>query len=545
MIEFTNPAALWLLTLIAPLVLLYLLKRRRQDVVVPSLMLWKQAMEDLRAHRPFQKLRSRLLLYLQILILVLITAILSGPRLVQSSQQSRRWVLVMDVSASMQATDENPDRFHVARDKLLRVLDQAAPADEVLLLSLGAEASVLQPFTTAHSSAREKLEALEAEDTPGNWQQLARVLEPLMKEAPLPRVVIASDFSGFPAEMQNRIPFDPERVGRQGDNVAITRAVTEPLPGSAEEQQLFYQIQNDSTSSRIVEVDIQADHNVIDAFSMPVAPSGIIDRTTNLTITAPAEIRLRISPADALALDNEFVLHVEPGRRAQVDARYENVFLLKALGALPLVERAHPGEIRIEKTLLQNQTSPGIYFVHAAPASPSGRVLQWNSAHPVLRFVDAGMWSFTRYAVLTPPADATVLIETALGPVGYASERNGERRIVLGFTLEDSNLYRLAGFPVFLQNAIQWIDEDLHSPLPSVTGPEIRKEGAFEMGKSKGYANFADAGESKILPGNPRGLAKSGTQNVPRRRDVSRWFLILALGIVIVEWWAFHRRMEL
>src|SRR4051812_41528473 len=101
MIEFANPSALWLLTLIPPLILLYLLKRRRQDLVVASLLLWKQALEDTRAHRPFQRLRSQLLLYLQILILVLITAILSAPRWVERSQLSQRWVLVMDTSASM------------------------------------------------------------------------------------------------------------------------------------------------------------------------------------------------------------------------------------------------------------------------------------------------------------------------------------------------------------------------------------------------------------------------------------------------------------
>ena len=101
MVEFSNVPALWLLTLAIPLVLLYLLKRRRRDVVVPSTMLWKQALEDIRADTPFQKLKSSLLLLLQLLILVLITAILSGPHLVSSASLSRQRILVLDCSASM------------------------------------------------------------------------------------------------------------------------------------------------------------------------------------------------------------------------------------------------------------------------------------------------------------------------------------------------------------------------------------------------------------------------------------------------------------
>lgn len=544
MIEFSNPSALWLLTLAIPLVLLYLLKRRRRDLEVPSLMLWKQALEDLRAHRPFQKLRSQLLLYLQILILVLITAILAEPHIIGKSRQSRRWVLVMDVSASMQATDVKPNRFEAARDQLFLLMDQATPSDELLLLSLGAEASVLQPFTGQQDVVRRKLLALQPEDTAGNWQQLALILEPLARESPPPRIVVASDFAGLPAKLLERIPFDAVPTGNSGDNIAIVRVVAEPLPENPETQELFYQIRNYAPARRALDVELLVDDRAVDAFNSELAPAGALDRTTLFEVKAPVTIKVRVKPDDALTLDNEFVLPVVPATRIRVSNGYGNPFLLKALEALPSVELSKQAAVRIDASTLETSTSPGIYFITPGTGRSAARVVQWNTTHPALQFIDAGLWAFTRVSALHPPADADILMETAEGPVAYARETNAGRILILGFQLEDSNLYQLAGFPVFLQNAIHWIAEGSIRRPPTLTGAANPREGPLQTSEGGGYVNFADAEESRIQPGKPPGLSQSGTRQIPRKHDLARWFLILALGIVILEWWAFHQRVE-
>ena len=53
------PALLYLLT-IPPVVLLYFLRLRRKDRVVPSTLLWESSTADLQANSPFQKLRNNL-----------------------------------------------------------------------------------------------------------------------------------------------------------------------------------------------------------------------------------------------------------------------------------------------------------------------------------------------------------------------------------------------------------------------------------------------------------------------------------------------------
>ena len=57
---FLAPLALLLLAPLGGLILLlYMLRLKRRDVVVPSVMLWQSVLQDTQANAPFQKLKLR------------------------------------------------------------------------------------------------------------------------------------------------------------------------------------------------------------------------------------------------------------------------------------------------------------------------------------------------------------------------------------------------------------------------------------------------------------------------------------------------------
>ena len=68
--ELLSPWSLAWLGLLGPLVLLYVLKRRRQEREVGSTLLWELALRDLRAERPWKRLVPHLSLLLQALVLI-------------------------------------------------------------------------------------------------------------------------------------------------------------------------------------------------------------------------------------------------------------------------------------------------------------------------------------------------------------------------------------------------------------------------------------------------------------------------------------------
>ena len=106
-----------LVPLAAIIVLLYLLKLRRHDVTVPSVFLWRQAIEDVQANAPFQRLRMSLLLLLQLIALTALVFALAAPFVMARRLPGRTSVIVLDASASMNATDVEGSRLEAARGR--------------------------------------------------------------------------------------------------------------------------------------------------------------------------------------------------------------------------------------------------------------------------------------------------------------------------------------------------------------------------------------------------------------------------------------------
>jgi Ca-activated chloride channel family protein len=97
------------------LLLLYFLKLKRREQIISSTLLWKRAVQDLQVNAPFQRLRRNLLLLLQMLMLLAILFALAGPILSLTAGPGRRYVLLIDRSASMNATDVKPTRLDAAK----------------------------------------------------------------------------------------------------------------------------------------------------------------------------------------------------------------------------------------------------------------------------------------------------------------------------------------------------------------------------------------------------------------------------------------------
>jgi len=432
MIEFSNPGALWLLTLALPILLLYLLKRKRQDLQVPSLLLWKEARDDTKARTPFKRLRSNLLLFLQLLALVLITAALAQPHFYRTTAASGRWILALDSSASMQATDENPTRLEVARHQLIEAVDSIPPQDEIMVLSISGQATVRQSFTQNRSLIRQSLSAIQPDDLGNNWQQTALILKSLLRERPVPHLILASDFASLPAGALNGVGLDPILVGKSDTNLAITRANVQPENDHPQNQVLFYQLSNFSPRSMEAKVQILLNDEVSDAYSETLQPLQKLDRTLKVAVPQDSKIEIRLDASDDLKLDNDFVLYAEAFHKIQVKVLNNDPFLKKALRAIPEVESSGTAGIVISDTAL---SGPGIAFLKAPDSAPGGEVIEWNKAHPALRFVDAGLWGFTHCSPLDLPEGSVALIETGYGPACYASDRHGERNITCGFGL--------------------------------------------------------------------------------------------------------------
>src|SRR5947199_5124921 len=138
------PTALALLALAIPIIIFYMLRLRREELSVSSSLLWRRALQDRTANAPWQRLRRNLLLLLQLLLLLLLVLTLARPFVFQDTIASGNLVVVLDGSASMQATDEDRgiSRFDRARQEASKLIDGLQGNERMSLVWAGPTASI-------------------------------------------------------------------------------------------------------------------------------------------------------------------------------------------------------------------------------------------------------------------------------------------------------------------------------------------------------------------------------------------------------------------
>src|SRR2546429_373322 len=148
---FLAPAAAVLALTIPAIVALYFLKIRRPTRIVPALHLWPNQIRDRQANVPWQRLRPSWLLFLQLLAAAVLVAAALQPALPAGAALARHSLVLVDASASMQATDLTPSRLAEARRQVNAVIDQLGPSDRMTIIAVGPTALTVR--TSAQTRA--------------------------------------------------------------------------------------------------------------------------------------------------------------------------------------------------------------------------------------------------------------------------------------------------------------------------------------------------------------------------------------------------------
>lgn len=226
---------------VPPIIAFYLLKLRRRPVRVGSVMFWERAVRDAQGNTPWRMVRPQTQLLLQLLGLALL--LLAFGRPVIPSELGGRVMLVLDRSASMNATDGpgGMTRFEQARERLRSLAAGLASTSNtrVMVVALGSEALPMTPWTSDRSVLLGAIDAAGPTDEEGSADALAELvrlasagddasetMEP-ETEAPLMglTVVLASDGGLAP-------PSDPLAANIELRLEQVGGAIEDP-PGNA------------------------------------------------------------------------------------------------------------------------------------------------------------------------------------------------------------------------------------------------------------------------------------------------------------------------
>ncbi|GCE20267.1 vWA domain-containing protein [Dictyobacter kobayashii] len=479
------PAALAFSAIIPIILLLYFMRPKRQEKVVGSTLLWQQAMQDLQASRPWQRLRITPLLLLQLLAAIVIILILVRPAIFMSSPVSGNTIVILQASASMQATDVAPSRFDKAKDTISGFIDALGPNDHLSLISMARTPQVLIANSQDKAQLTNALQHARVTNQDADLEQALSLASSLAAGQENAQVLVVGDGHVMNNNQTLDSPFPVQYMSIGGDapNMALMALSSRSLQGKLI---AFAQVSNYSHDQRSVPVELYADGRLfsVKTVTLNAGASGAIEwgplpARTNL-------LHARLLSQDAMTTDHEAwslvgssihgrVLLVTKGNMyLQTALRLQsNVTLYtidpskysNSIGTydLTIFDGYAPPSEPVGNILYVNPPARNYSFGSSGPAVGVSHISTGNDPQNLLSSIDlSSIHTMRSTHQLKPALWAQPIISTPTTPLLLAGENNNRRVAVFGFDLHETDLPLQPSFPILIYNLVNWF---LPSPV--------------------------------------------------------------------------------
>ncbi|MFN6128604.1 MAG: vWA domain-containing protein [Planctomycetota bacterium] len=326
-----------ILAAIPPAILsLYFLKLRRRDVVVPSTMLWKKAIEDLHVNSIWQRLRNNLLLILQLLFMGLLILACLRPGWSGMNRIGERRIYIIDNSASMGAIDSAPTRLEVAKAKVRELIEDTASDDVGMVIAFSDRADVRQGFTsdkrrlidavesiqvTSHTTdAREALRAAAGLANPGRTSFEDNKDVQVADAVPATVYLVTDGAIGDLGDADYgklKIEYVPVGVV-DTPNLGIVGFAVERNEEQTDRLEAFARVINTGSERVDGTASLYLDETLLDASTLSVDAGQEVGLRFEMQGIDQGKLRLELDRTDALAIDNVAHAAIRPARQMAV-----------------------------------------------------------------------------------------------------------------------------------------------------------------------------------------------------------------------------------
>jgi hypothetical protein len=565
------------------IVLLHLLRPRALRRAVSSTVLWEAVLRQRsRYHTPWRWLLSLLLCLLVGLALAFALGRPAG-----FAPERSRVVVVLDNSPSMATrTRDGKSRWLHGVDRARDLIESVSV--DVMLVDTMAAAPVRGFVRPAQA-----LNALEQFDVANHGP--ARL--PVLPESGAFDVHVISDgVTDFdtPADAIIHSVFEP------AVNVAVTSLQTRPLPTDPLQVEAFVQVYNASTTPVRVRLSLRGGDGFALSQELRMNADELIDATFDISAFDEGVLAAAaMTEHDALPQDDIAFAMVAPHNvRNVLLVTRGNPRLEDAMRSLPgvrmkviapeawretlsadvyLFDRFSPKQLPARGALFfRPQAVPWLAARQIDVDDPT--VIEWSRGNSVLDGVSWQGLRAERAAVMVDlPDHAEALVSTDDGALIAAGTGRG-RWIIAGFAAEDSNLSLQPGLPVFLGNALRWLDSRepvvsrglgaVRVPLADarivdgagqvLTSQALDGVTMFDAHKPDVYTALAADTKLRVVANvlDPRRAGVNVTRFDSSRRAVIRstdyariepWAALVAIALLllVVEWAVWARRVAL
>ena len=518
-----NPAALTLLALVPVLLVLHALRYRRRDVQVSTLFLWESVAREAQGSLGLRRLVQNLPLLLQILFVCLLAVALAEPALTGEAIPSRDVVLVLDVSASMQARGERGTRFEQAEEHALQLLQELPAGRQMAIITAGRQPRMASFFSSDKALLRQTLRDLQVTDGTGNMREALFLALSLTQGSGTREIVVIGDgaypqaveLTRWRQELGSQLRHI--RVDGGETNVGITRFAFRQAQDTEGLYEVLLTAKNFSPQPVTVPLRLSLPPQSPLQRQLDLQPGEeeVIVSTFAGPLQGVAEAELALD--DDLGLDNRaYGIAAASSETWILLVGQPNYFLETLLTSIPgvfvnvvpqvspdvlprlvvsnrliIFNGVAPPPLQRGNFLLLNALPPDVRVQRTGTVTQP-RIVDWERQHPLLQFVDLTDLHVAEALQLRLQDGAYGLVEATETTLLGLVEEPHLRMVILGFDLMQSDLPLRVAFPVFIGNLLQWL-----APPAADSGGQIQAGIPYPL--------YLDSPITRVTVQNPEG----------------------------------------
>jgi hypothetical protein len=519
--NLANPTALFWAALAIPIIIFYILKIRLRRVPVSTILFWRQIFEEKQPRSIWQHLRHLLSLLLQLLFLGLLVFALAEPFFRWEVVEARRIVLVVDNSASMNATDVAPTRLTRAKEEGHRILTGLRFRDEVALVAAGTQPQVVCGLSGHRRTLQAALGGIGPTDGPTRVPEAVALARRLLTDQENGKVIVLTDgcFEGAD-KLTEASDVQLVTVGERTGNVGITRFQVRRSLIEQTGYEILAEVHNYGDEPVECRIEIDLDGSPIEVVPLKLAAGARWSQVFEKTSVEGGRLVAALNRPDALPADNR-AWALLPRREYQpvLLVTDGDLFLEKVLEANPLVKlsltKEPPKAVPAGTILLLHRKVPDV--LPAGPVfviDPAGSCDLWQVGdklqNPIVtkQDKDSPLMAHVRLDnVLMPEArkltlqgQPQVLVQAVTGePLYCAIDRPEGKVLVLTVNLDLGDLPLRTAFPILTMNALAWFSGNRGELRESLAAGAVAEVALPEKAGSE-LLLWAPDGTSRKLP---------------------------------------------
>lgn len=467
-----------------PVLALHILRAQRERHAVSSTMLWRELEQPVAPSRPWQKLRPSLPLLLQLLLVALLAIALAQPARVAAAALSDHTVFIVDTSASMLATDGDPDRVELAKQRVEELLADLPTNGSASLVVASGEPELLIVDSTDRAAIERELDRIRPTAGVADFASAFTLAEAAVSPTRETGWVLVSD-GGVSDDDQRLAPVGTrfESIGEADVNRAITSLAAVVQDG---ELAALVTMVNTGGPASTQELRVDVDGATVGRRTVELAPGETVE--VSVPIPPGSRVEAFLDGPDLLLNDNQrsALVPLATDLRVRVasddpDGSFFVEEVLEALGA-ELVLAGQDADLIVYDGVAVPAEPDAPFISIASPVPPAGITVLGSLDRPiptfvaedvVLRDVDVTRTAIARSQALDV-ASAKVLIAGAEGEPLLLRGRVGQVRWYhVAFELEASNLPVEVAYPILFSRMVSDLTISDEVPASAVVGTRL------------------------------------------------------------------------